>query len=182
MKRKLLRKKIKSLKVDESIHLKTIVAADVSEAYVVWLNDYLVTKFTEQKYSNHSLHSVKEFVSQQHMSENNLLFGIFIKGLHVGNIKLGPIKFEHLSAEISYFIGEKEFWNKGIASKCVSTVVQYATAELNLKKINAGYYENNIGSAKVLEKCGFVIEGIRRSDVIFENKRISSILVGFIAK
>ena len=88
-------------------------------------------------------------------------------GTHIGNIKLGPIKFEHMSGEISYFIGEKKFWGKGIASKCVETVVHFAVRQLGLKKINAGYYENNIGSSKVLEECGFVFKGNRISDVIF---------------
>ena len=49
-----------------------------------------------------------------------------------------------------------------------------------LEKVNAGYYEKNIGSGKVLKNCGFEIEGIRESDVIFENQRIKSILVGYL--
>ena len=74
------------------------------------------------------------------------------------------------------------FWGKGIASRCVDTVVQFAITELGLKKINAAYYENNISSAKVLKKCGFVIEGNKVSEVIFENKRINSVLVGYVPK
>jgi RimJ/RimL family protein N-acetyltransferase len=34
-----------------------------------------------------------------------------------GKISLGPINFIHKYAEISYFIGEKSFWNKGYATK-----------------------------------------------------------------
>ena len=85
-----------------------------------------------------------------------------------------------MSAEISYFIGKKKFWGKGIASKCVETVVHFAVTELGLRKISAGYYENNIGSAKVLEKCGFVVEGNKISELIFEKKRINHILVGYV--
>ena len=85
-----------------------------------------------------------------------------------------------MSAEVSYFIGEKKFWGKGIASKCVETVVHFAVTELGLKKINAGYYENNIGSEKVLAKCGFVVEAHRISELIFEKKRINQVLVGYV--
>ena len=175
-----LAKKDIKIKVDEQILLKVLRLTDVSESYVEWLNDYEVTKFTEQKYFRHTLESTKTFVSQKYNSEGDLLFGIFLDGTHIGNIKLGPIKFEHMSTEVSYFIGEKKFWGKGIASKCVETVVHFAVTELGLRKINAGYYENNIGSAKVLEKCGFVVEGNRISDVIFEDKRISNVLVGYV--
>lgn len=175
-----LAKKDIKIKVDEQILLKVLRLNDVSESYVEWLNDYEVTKFTEQKYFRHTLESTKTFVSQKYNSEGDLLFGIFLDGTHIGNIKLGPIKFEHMSAEVSYFIGEKKFWGKGIASKCVETVVHFAVTKLGLRKINAGYYENNIGSAKVFEKCGFVVEGNRISDVIFEDKRISGVLVGYV--
>ena len=178
---KLAKKNIK-IKVDEQIFLKVLNLSDVTEPYVDWLNDYEVTKFTEQKYFNHTLQSTKTFVSQKYDSESDLLFGMYVDGTHIGNIKLGPIKFEHMSAEVSYFIGDKRFWSRGIASKCVESIVQLAVMELGIRKINAGYYENNVGSAKVLQKCGFVVEGIKVSDVIFENKRINSVLVGYVPK
>ena len=177
----LARKNIK-ITVDEQILLKVLRSNDVSVSYVEWLNDVEVNKFTEQKYFRHTLESAKTFVSQKDDSENDLLFGIFFKGTHIGNIKLGPITLIHMSAEVSYFIGEKEFWGKGIASKCVKAIVQFAVTELGLKKVNAGYYENNIGSAKVLRKCGFVVEGNRISQIIFENKRINHVLVGYVPK
>lgn len=168
------------IKVCDNICLKTLSENDVSLDYLNWLNNYEITKFTEQRFLTHTLQSVKSFVNDNYYSQKFLLFGIFFKKEHIGNIKLGPIRLEHLSAEISYIIGEKKFWGRGITSKCVGAVVDFAINKLNLKKINAGYYENNLGSAKVLKKCGFVIEGIRHSDIIFENKRIKSILVGYI--
>jgi RimJ/RimL family protein N-acetyltransferase len=177
----LVQKNLK-IKVDEYISLKVLTLNDVGEPYVKWLNDYEVTKYTEQKYLKHTLESTKNFVSQKYNSENDLLFGIFFEDVHIGNIKLGPIRFDHMSAEVSYFIGEKNFWGKGIASKCVKTITQFGVSDLGLKKINAGYYENNIGSAKILEKCGFVVEGVKVSDIIFEKKRINSVLVGYVPK
>ena len=57
---------------------------------------------------------------------------------------------------------------------------KYAMNKLDLKKINASYYEKNVASAKVFEKCGFKIEGVRREEFICEGKRVNSILVGYI--
>ena len=84
----------------------------MTESYVGWLNDYEVTKFTEQKYFKHTFESTKSFVNQKYDSENDLLFGIFFDSTHIGNIKLGPIKFNNLSAEVSYIIGEKKILGK----------------------------------------------------------------------
>jgi [ribosomal protein S5]-alanine N-acetyltransferase len=179
--KKLAKKNIK-INVDEHVSLKILNLNDVAEHYVDWLNDYEVNKFTEQKHFRHTLESTKTFVSQKYESESDLLFGIFFNATHIGNIKLGPIKLEHMSSEVSYFIGDKQFWGKNIASKCVEAIIQFAVTELGFKKISAGYYENNIGSAKVLKKCGFVVEGIKISEIIFENKRINTVLVGYVPK
>ena len=84
-------------------------------------------------------------------SDSNILFGIFVNQLHIGNVKLGPIKWEHKSADISYFIGDKKYF-KGLATKSVKNVVKFAIEKLGIEKINAGYYEVNKSSEKVLKK------------------------------
>ncbi|MCQ9201514.1 MAG: GNAT family N-acetyltransferase [Prochlorococcus marinus XMU1425] len=168
--------------IDNNIKLRTLLKIDVSEKYVAWLNDYDIMKYTEQKYSEHFFSNVCDFVEQKYNSENDLLFGIFSDDKHIGNIKLGPISWDHKSAEVSYFIGDKKFWGRGIATKCVKSIVEYGTKVLLLEKFNSGYYELNLGSEKVLKKCGFRVEGVRVSNVIFEGKRINSILVGFVPK
>tara|TARA_B110000503_G_C6813213_1_gene275829 strand:- start:224 stop:481 length:258 start_codon:yes stop_codon:yes gene_type:complete len=82
---------------------------DVTEKYVAWLNDYEVVKYTGQKYFEHFFSNVCDFVEQKYNSENDLLFGIFSNDTHIENIKLGPIRWEHKSAEVSYFIGDKNY-------------------------------------------------------------------------
>ncbi len=167
------------LDVNAHCYLRVLTKNDVSDDYIAWMNDNDVTKYTEQRYIAHTRESVEAFVQQKICSSTDLLLGIYFEKTHVGNIKLGNVSWQHKSADISYFIGNKEFWGKGIASKCVSRIVGFSLNDIGLEKINAGYYENNIGSAKVLEKCGFKLEGRRISNVIFEGKRIDSILVGF---
>lgn len=172
-------KKDIKLKVDENIFLKIITACDVTEAYVKWLNDYEVTKFTDQKFSRHSLETTKHFVEKKYLSEYDFLFGIFFDCVHIGNMKLGPVKTFHLSAEVGYLIGEKSYWGRGIASKCLERLVKFAVEDLKLEKLNAAYYENNQASRRVLQKCGFITEGIRLKEVIYESGRINNVLVGY---
>lgn len=165
--------------VDKNFYLKTLKADNVSKDYVKWLNDYEVSKYTEQKYIKHNLKNVELYVTKMASSDSHLLFGIFVNQLHIGNVKLGPIKWEHKSADISYFIGDKKYWGKGLATKSVKNVVKFAIEKLGIEKINAGYYEVNKSSEKVLKKCGFEIEGIKKKEILFEGKRINKVLVGF---
>ena len=50
--------------------------------------------------------------------------------------------------------------------------------KMGLKKIKAGAYEMNKGSAKVLKKNGFKVEGKLKSEIVFKKKRYSYILYG----
>ena len=173
-----LEKKKLRLNVDNNIHLQVLGVEDVSDTYVRWMNDYEIVKYTEQRFSKHTDENVRRYVEEKFGSETDVLFGIFFDNKHIGNIKLGPIKWEHAKAEVSYLIGEKNYWGRGIATSAVKKVVDFGFKKLNLKKINAGYYSTNIGSEHVLERCDFLIEGTRKNDVVSEGERIDWVLVG----
>lgn len=54
--------------------------------------------------------------------------------------------------EIGYWIG-KEHWGRGIATKAVAQFVE----EVTERPLYAWVAEHNIGSVRVLEKCGFTL-------------------------
>ena len=147
---------------------------DISKKYLNWMNDLEVHKYTEQRYIKHSLVNIRKFVREKNKSKNEFLYGIFLKkknlNIHIGNIKLGPVNFIHGTAEISYFIGEKELWGKGYATSAIKKIIKIAK-KMGLKKLKAGLYEMNIGSKKVLEKNNFKLEGKMKSEIIHKGKR-----------
>lgn len=61
-------------------------------------------------------------------------------------------------SEIGYWLA-KPYWGKSIMTQTVQKVCQIAFKQFDLMRITATIFENNIASAKVLEKCNFVIEG-----------------------
>lgn len=154
---------------------------DISKKYQSWMNDYEVHKYTEQKYTKHSLASIRKFVKEKNNSKNEFLYGIFLKKknikTHIGNIKIGPINFIHKNAELSYFIGEKDLWGKGYADMAIKEAIKIAK-KIGIKKLKAGCYEKNIGSKKVLEKNKFKLEGKLESEFIYKKKRVAQFLFG----
>tara|TARA_A100001388_G_C28452919_1_gene349495 strand:- start:29 stop:565 length:537 start_codon:yes stop_codon:yes gene_type:complete len=173
-----LNKKKLKLTISKLLHLKILNVNDITSNYVNWLNDYEIVKFTEQRHFKHNLKKVRQFVREKYKSPKNFLFGIYYEGEHIGNIKLGEINTFHLTSEVSYFIGKKELWGKGIATRCVKRIIKFGFEKVGLKKVTAGYYEINKASKKVLEKSGFKYEGTRKNDRLFENKRCNYINVG----
>ena len=168
------------MKNKQSIYLRELSTKDVSRNYINWLNDPEVVRFTEQRYYKHTVISVKKFVAEKKKSKNEFLYGIFLsdKGIHIGNIKLGPINYIHKFAEISYFIGDKKFQNLGLGCLAIKKICKMAKSEFKLKKIIAGLYEKNIPSKKILEKNKFKLEGIEFKKYIYMKRRISGLIYG----
>lgn len=67
-------------------------------------------------------------------------------------------------AEIGYWLGEP-FWGKGIASQALDQMTKIAFTELEFQKLQASVLKPNVGSMKVLEKCGYILEGEKAREV-----------------
>jgi len=76
-----------------------------------------------------------------------------------------------LSAEMGYFIGEP-FWGRGIASKGIKLMIDYIFNNFNIIRIEAGVFDFNKPSMRVLEKNDFHLESIKRNAVIKNGKII----------
>lgn len=75
-----------------------------------------------------------------------------------------------------------DFWNKGIATKAVAEIIPLAFNELNITRITGYVFEPNVASAKVLEKNGFVLEGVMRNAAIKDSKLYNILHYGLLRR
>lgn len=94
----------------------------------------------------------------------------------IGIFRQSNIHFR--TAELGYYIGEK-FWNKGVATEAVKLACQKAFAT-DIIRIYAEPFARNTASCRVLEKSGFVCEGVLRANAvkngIIEDMKIYSLI------
>ncbi|MDP5099991.1 MAG: GNAT family N-acetyltransferase [Nonlabens sp.] len=57
------------------------------------------------------------------------------------------------------------FWNQGYATETITRLLKACFEEHKLHRVEAGCAIENHASKKVLEKCGFVVEGIQRKNL-----------------
>lgn len=79
------------------------------------------------------------------------------------------------SAEIGYFL-LTEYWSKGIMTEAVNQICTLAFAELDIVRITVYIFDENIASKKVLEKNGFVKEGLMK-DAAFKNENLLDVCI-----
>lgn len=63
--------------------------------------------------------------------------------------------------EIGYFT-YPAFWGRGYVTEALEGLIQYAFCEDSVYRMDGTCIKENIGSRKVMEKCGFTFEGERR--------------------
>jgi [ribosomal protein S5]-alanine N-acetyltransferase len=150
------------------IYLRPISIDDTSEEYVNWLNDKDVNQYLESRFEVASMENLRSFIEITLLSKDNYFFAIVDNQTdkHIGNIKIGPVNRSHKRGDIGILIGDKKFWGKGIATEAISLVSEFALSNLNLNKVTAGCYSNNIASYKAFLNCGFVEEGFLNNHYI----------------
>jgi len=115
---------------------------------------------------------IKRSIQQQENGQR-YGFGIFLKenDLLIGDIMLAAIMRGPFQSCIMGYSLDQQHNGKGYTSEAVRLVVDFAFYELKLFRIEAGVMPSNIGSIRVLEKAGFVIEGLNRKNLEINGKR-----------
>ena len=110
----------------------------------------------------------------------NLTFAIADEQELIGGIGAMPNQdVNRFTAEIGYWLAEP-FWNKGIISKAVSTFCGYLFNNYNFNHLTASIYEGNDASMRVVQKAGFILEGVLRKNVYKENKFLDQYIYGLL--
>ncbi|WNF25192.1 GNAT family protein [Mesobacillus jeotgali] len=69
---------------------------------------------------------------------------------------------QHYRSEIGFELS-KEYWGKGIANEALAAVIQYGFEQMNLQRIQALIEPLNLSSQKLVERNGFIKEGLMRN-------------------
>lgn len=65
---------------------------------------------------------------------------------------------QHDKAEIGYWIGVP-YWNRGYATEAARALIDFGFAECKLNRIDAGHFDRNPSSGRVMQKAGMQYEG-----------------------
>ena len=106
------------------------------------------------------------------LKDNPQLIGI------IGHYRIKP---EHNRSEIGYMI-LPEFNGKGIVTEAIKAVIKYGFETMKLHSIEAVIDPENLASAKVLEKNGFVKEAHLKENEFFDGRYLDSVIYSLLNK
>jgi RimJ/RimL family protein N-acetyltransferase len=131
-----------------------------TEPLVPLANDPYIARYLSHVFPQpYTRADAERWIAEQERGELPGQFAIEIGGELAGGIGFILGRAERAgTASIGYWLGRR-FWGRGAMTEAVQSATQWAFNEWRLRRIWANVMDPNVGSARVLEKAGYTLEG-----------------------
>ena len=142
---------------------------DDLDSLVKYANNQNVAQFMSDVFPHpYTKENGKAFIEFAGKDDPVHIFAIEVNGEAVGGIGIHPQQdIQRKNAELGYWLAEP-YWGNGIITKAIEEIIEITFNNYDINRIFARPFGTNIGSQKVLEKAGFVLEG-RFEKTFFKN-------------
>ena len=161
------------------------VRTEDAEKYFEWLNDIEVSVNLRAYNQQISLETEREYLEKFATNQvADYFFGIITKDTDtlVGNCALMNPDFINRNAELGIFVGDKNYWGKGIGTESILLLLDFGFNVLNLHNIWLSFFDFNTKSKSIYEKCGFKVIGRRREAKIIGNLKFDIVYMDILAE
>jgi len=148
----------------ETARLGILPFAHAPEASVRWLNDPILTKFSEQRHRQHTIETQQKYVDSFDHHNSHLWFLVTADMEVVGSVTAYRDRYNG-TADIGILVAKG---GKGLGTEAFGAVCGWLIVD-GVRKLEAGCMKSNIGMVRILEKCGFTLEGVRKAHFILDH-------------
>lgn len=127
--------------------------------FIRWINDPDVSQFLNVFFPMMEADEQEWFESLPKRKSTDIVFVIVVDGKAIGTMGIHNINWKNRTATTGAFIGEKDYWGKGLGSEAKMILLDYAFNTLNLRKICSTVIAFNERSYRYSLKCGYKEEG-----------------------
>jgi RimJ/RimL family protein N-acetyltransferase len=149
----------------ERLNIRNIRAIDFDDMYE-YMSDEDVMKYESNRFNKQSLETFLYDVIP-----SKRFFAVILKKTHkmIGHIYVGKTQPEKFNEYNVGYILNPEYHNQGYCTEAVKELCRYAFEVLNAHRLTAKCNPENVASWRVMEKSGFIKEGLLRSRVALRN-------------
>jgi len=144
----------------ERLEIVQVTEEHLTPRYVGWLNDPEVVRYSEQRFTTHTLESCRAYL-ESFAGTDNLFLALIADPEPLGHIgNMTAYVDRHGVVDVGILIGERAVWGHGYGSEAWQAVCR-ALIEGGARKITAGTLSVNKGMLAVMERSGMVPDGRR---------------------
>jgi ribosomal-protein-alanine N-acetyltransferase len=154
------------------VFVRPFTASDISGAYLSWLRDPEVVRFSSQRFRIHTLESCQAYLTSFTDSANHFLATCDQKsGAILGTLTVYR-SIPHGTADIGIMVGAREVWGQGVGAEAFCLVLSALKASGAVRKITSGTLAVNRGMVRIMEKAGMQHEATRRAQELLEGEPV----------
>ena len=160
---------LRGVLVGVRVRLRPFGATDITPAYLGWLQDPEVVRFSNQRFHTHTAETCLAYLTSFNGSPNHFL-AICAQDTEamLGTMTVF-IRRPHGTADIGIMVGERRLWGQDIGADAFGTVMAALLDSGEIRKVTAGTLSMNTGTIRNLEKVGMQHEATRRAPEMVEN-------------
>jgi RimJ/RimL family protein N-acetyltransferase len=149
---------------------------------VEWVNDEEIIKLTDRSPEPVTLEGCYKWYDGIMEDKTKKLLAITADNgrSHIGNCGLFEIDKRSKKAKLWIYIGEKDYWGKGLGRKALKQLLDLGFQDLGLNRIYLYIVEDNTRAQKLYESVGFAKEGICRDDTFIDGRYKNTIYYGLL--
>jgi ribosomal-protein-alanine N-acetyltransferase len=123
-------------------------------------DDFEVVRWMTRRFPHpYMLRDAEEWIAFATADPHGRILAIEVDGAIAGGIAVVPLGGERTgTALFGYWLG-RAYWGRAIATEAARMLSDFALQTGELRRLEATLFAPNVASAKVLEKCGFTLEG-----------------------
>lgn len=164
----------------QGIYFRSVSASDASQIHS-YASDEEVSKFIGWRLMN-TLDETRELIEEMIRRETagTHLYASIVHSKSkdiIGTAMIFNFNKDARHAEIGYVLN-KDYWGMGYGTEAVRLMSNFALESLGLHKLHAQVVDANIGSVRVLEKCGYQLEGRFKDYYFIEGKYYDGLFFG----
>ena len=148
-----------------AVQLLPMQSSDITEAYIRWLNDRELMKYSNQRHINHTRSSSENYLNSFDQN-SSLIFKIVAGKEMIGTLSISLDRY-NLVGVLGILIG-REYGGLGLGGKAWNRAIEISFGELGLRKVKAGTAASNLAMKRIFEKSKMSFEANLKSDLLIE--------------
>lgn len=166
------------------LYLTKIINDHASDIFEYLSND-IVTRYLgmESIINIEEAYAIINKINTNYSEGKSIRWGIIHKDSNklIGTIGYDAIQIKNKRADVGYDIN-LNYWRRGFATEAINEIIKFGFTKLDLNRIGAVVFPDNIASLNLLEKVGFTKEGILREYIIQSNIERSCVVLSLLKK
>lgn len=158
------------------VELRPFTAADITPAYLGWLRDPEVVRFSNQRFRSHTAESCAAYLESFRGTPNRFLSIQRLGEDRAVGTMTAYVSTAHGTADLGILIGDRSCWGQGLGLDAWQTLINHLFRQTALRKITAGTLRPNIGMVRIMERAGMHLEGVRVRQEIIDGVPVDALL------